>query len=303
MAWVAEHEPLKSSTIDTYSSAVSTWHRQATLTDGPSLGESTAVSLVRAGIHKTRRPAENRDKARDDTRPDPLNRDVIDAIVAAAPGTGPRECMIIAAAHVGVEGLLRPNELLGAHADRKEALTVDQLTFWADAERTTKVSLQKDLGAAGPIALHHVDIDLGATKADPEGINPPLAISYQPAVRALWNWLHLRQSLHPPRHVRSVFVRQTTQRWSHLSIPQFFGQLSEWGRLAGLTQTNFRGKSMRQGQAAWLLTRGASGPELLAAGRWRTPSMPLLYAGSAAVRARQLHLAMGTTPAPPAAGL
>lgn len=53
MGWLAKQGKLKASTIDGYSSAVSTWHKWGTLSDSVDIGHSTAVSLVRAGIHKS----------------------------------------------------------------------------------------------------------------------------------------------------------------------------------------------------------------------------------------------------------
>lgn len=297
MAHVAAHEQLRSATIDTYSSAVSTWHRQATLSEGSTLGESTAVSLVRAGIHRTLRPAEEEDRRTNPTRADPLNRDVLNAIVAVAPGTGPAACAVIAAAWTGVEGWLRPNELLGPHTNRKEALQLEQVVFYDDEKRLRVRPVLRTNGAPGPIP-HHFDIHLGATKADPTAKRTaPRAISYPPAVAALWNWLHLRASLNPPIHDRSIFLLQLPDRWKPLSTSGMMSRLSAWASAGKLSHTNFKGKSMRQGSAAFALLHGASVPQMQAAGGWSTPSMPLHYAGEAAQRARLLELNKGNSAA------
>jgi len=290
MGWLAKRGGLKASTIDGYSSAVSTWHKWGTLSDSVDIGNSTAVSLVRAGIHKALKPAERKAE-----RADPLTPAVLQAIVAAAPGTGPRALMIIAAASVGIYGTLRPNELLGSHQNRDRALTTDRITFWADAQSLVACPVGKGLRAQGPVP-HHFTIELGRTKADPTAAAGGKDIAAAPAVAALWNWLHMRKDLRPPGANAHVFIFERDGRWNLLSTAEMMRQLSGWAQKAGLARHRFAGKSMRQGGAKALMESGAPIPDIMQQGRWATPSMTTLYAGPDAVRMRRLLVSKSMEP-------
>lgn len=292
MGWLAAQGRLKASTIDGYSSAVSSWHKRGTLSDGTDVGTSVAVSLVRTGIHKSLKPAEQH-TARDD----PLTPDALEALRAAAPGTGPHAVMVMAAASVGVYGCLRPGELLGSHLHRERAIQVGSVSFWADAQGLRSCAVGRGLRDLGPVP-HHVTIELGVTKADQTGQRGRKEIAARPAVEALWNWLHLRAELRPPASEAAVFVSASDQttRWARLSVASLMRQLSVWGQRAGLARHQFGGKSMRQGAAKALMESGAPVPDIMAQGRWATASMPALYAGPDAMRLRRLMVSRAMEP-------
>lgn len=297
MAWLATRGRLKASTIDAYSSAVSTWHKFGTMSDVIDIGTSTAVAIVRAGIHKSLKPAENaaRERAAD------LTPAVLSQIVASAPGTGSRAVMLIAAASVGVYGCLRANELLGSHQHRDRALSLSSVSFWADASGLRRVFPGKDTRAVGPIP-HHFSSHLGVTKADQEGANKDHEVAARPAVEALWNWLHLRTELRAPGSNDRIFI-EPHNGWKLLSMAELCRQLSAWAKAAGITPCDFKGKSFRRGGARGMMEAGAQGPDIMRAGRWSSDRMPALYAGPEAMRIRQLQISKAMAPAPRRAGL
>lgn len=293
MGWLAAQGKLKASTIDGYSSAVSTWHKWGTLSDTVDIGGSTAVSLVRAGIHKALKPGEEERKRECD---DPLTPAVLAAIVAASPGSGSYPVMIVAAASLGVYGCLRPGELLGSHQHRDRAIKVESISWWADAEGLRECVVGKGIRDRGPIP-HHVSIQLGVTKADQIGAHGTKEIAARPAVEALWNWLHLRKDDRPPAAESRVFVYSRDDRWSPLTVAALMRQLSAWAQKAGFARCRFGGKSMRRGGAKALMESGAPIPDIMQQGRWASSSMPALYAGADAVRLRRLQVSAAMAPA------
>jgi len=301
LAHLAESTTLKSSTIGVYRSAVSSWCRRGTLSDAPPVGASTAVSLVMQGIINSRRPAENAQRARDRESQAALTPAIYQRIVAATPCKPLSNIMILAAAAVGLYGMLRPVELLGSPQHRDRALQLSDVVFYIDEDESRVAQLAPSLEAAlRGRTPHHFTLRLGATKADQLAANSPHPVAAEPAVAALWRWIHLRRDLCPPAGVDAVFVMPCT--WAHLATIALVERLQHWGRLAGCRDFAFTGRSMRRGGAAALMQSGAPIPDIQAAGRWASAQMPLLYAGADAVRQRQLAISKAMAPAPPGAG-
>jgi len=302
LAHLAHTAPLQSSTIATYRSAVSSWAHRGTLSDESSAGSSAPVSLVMQGIINSKRPAENaRKQARREEEP-ALTPEMLAAILEVVPGACPRNAMLMAAAHVGVYGLLRPIEMLGARGSREEeALRLSQVTFYHDKAEAVVAAHHKNYATAVSVPLpHHFVIRLGATKADREGANKPKVVASEPAVAALWFWLHLRRDLRPPAGNEFIFLNPHT--WSFLNIVELMKQLTVWGKEANVTSFDFVGRSMRRGGAEALVGGGASIPDVQAAGRWRSVAMPALYAGAAGGRQRQLLISKAMAPSPASLG-
>lgn len=300
LAHLASTTALTSRTIGVYGSAVSSWCRRGTLSNAPAVGASTAVTLALRGIANTRRPAENAQRALDREAQAPLTPELLEQIVLATPDVSPLDIVTLTAAAVGVYGLLRPVELLGSHQHRSRALQLEAVTFFWDEAETRVAVLARSLDKAIAQTPHHFVLRLGATKADPLGANAPLPIAAQPAVQALWRWIHLRREFRPPGVNRFIFI--DPHSYSCLSTAAMMAHLRELGRLAGVRNFAFTGRSLRRGGAASLMRRGAAIPDIQAAGRWSSAAMPALYAGADAVRRRQLAISKAMAPAPPGAG-
>lgn len=288
MGWLAIHRTIKASTIEAYSSAVCTWHKWGTLSDGLEIGRSTAVSLVRAGIKKAKKPEEKAAAAAAE-RPADVTPKVLAKIVAVAPGTSDHAVMCIAAASVALYGQLRPGELLGSRQHRDRALRLSQVIFWRDADQLESAPVGRSVRDMGPTP-HHFTIDLGVTKADQLADNEPYVVAADPAVEALWNWLHLRAERRTPSE--NIFTEEITRKdgervWSPLAMAELLRQLTAWAAIARIDHRNFKGKSFRRGGAAALMEAGAPADLQMAAGRWKVRRMPQLYAGPLPTKIRK----------------
>lgn len=310
LAHLEKGSDLKASTIGTYRSAVSSWARRGTLSDEPSLGSSTVVTMAMQGITNLRQQVET--EARRQQRKDnpSLTPPMLAEIVGVAGGSRPRDVMMLAAAHVAVYGLLRPSEMLGQPSMREvRALKVEMITFWLDEAGTRRAPLLKrDKSPAAARASaeplpHHFLLQLGPSKADQAGSNPPIVVAAPPAVRMLWLWLHMRVDLLSPGQSNPfVFVHPHNRVF--MTEAELCAQLTRWGHVAGVLDPScsFKGRSFRRGGAAHLMEIGASVPDMQAAGRWRSGAMPALYAGADAAQRRRMLISKSMAPAPAALG-
>jgi len=75
-------------------------------------------------------------------------------------------------------------------------------------------------------------------------------------------------------------------------------QVGVWySRLTGIVP-QLTGKAFRRGGASAMLRSGASIPDIMAAGRWKTPAMVGVYANAEAKRARAAAASRALNPVP-----
>ena len=295
LAHLSATTQLKANTIGTYRSAVSSWASRGTLSDEVKLGQTTAVSTVMAGIVSQRRANEVAIKAQKRASEPPLTPAMLELIRTVAQGSEPDRLLIIAAAYTALYGLLRPSEFLGQVGKRSErALRASQITFFEDDAGLIRTAPDPERAHSVTSTPHHYTITLGATKADQTGSNPPVIVAAQPAVKALWIWMWWLGTLRPASEF--VFIDLQTRKF--LSCSRLCDALTQYGHRAGVLKPGeyIVGRSFRRGGAAGALLSGASIPEVQAAGRWRSGSMPALYGGAAAMQAHRMHVSRGMAP-------
>jgi hypothetical protein len=188
-----------------------------------------------------------------------------------------------AALRCAVEGMLRPNELLGSTAAARPPLQVTQLQFFNANGRECEVG---EL-----MAPTTCTIQLGVAKNDAIAAKGPKTLRDSATVRALWAWLHERRRLHEER-------------------PHFFafpGHKLSGLRLRELLATHlgkgYTLKAFRRGGAAMRVARGDSIADIKAAGAWTSGSdaMVRLYAGPGAFAEREILTSSSARPAAAAA--
>lgn len=200
----------------------------------------------------------------------------------------PEMCMMYAAACVGVCGLLRPNEFVGAYSLAGRALTAAVVTWYA---------APGDPGVGDYARPDRFALSLGATKADQLAKNPPVVIGTGFAVWALWQWMHTRRAAgHNPHDPLFVY---------HAGRPLSCSALLTW-LTAQLAKAQLvpagavlKGRSFRRGGTSALLEAGADVPSIMAQGRWKSAAMVDIYSDAASKRARALleSRAMGSSAA------
>ena len=211
----------------------------------------------------------------------------------AAPGAAPEMCW--AAACLGVFGLLRPNEFLYVSQAQKGVLLASAITFRA-APNHEGVQGLLPRGSA-PTAANVPDrfeVALGATKADHFGRNGKLIIAARMCVEALWRWMHMRRDAGHGPHA-PLFVLGDGRA---LASRKLLEQVGVWyARLTGI-MPKLTGKAFRRGGASAMLSSGASIPDIMAAGRWKTPAMVGVYASREAQRYRAAAASRALNPLP-----
>jgi integrase len=274
---------LSSGTIRVYRSALSTWWRLGTLSDGDNPMLSTACDLVLRGIALSRVEI---DKANRLLRAPAVEITVdllrsIGAMGADAPD--PRSVMMWAAANVALYGFLRPGELLGSYANPKRALRPEQIQFFTPRSNATA---QHASGEPPLPVPDRFTIDLGVTKADPLGKNKPKLVAAPPAVAALWAWMNLRRALSPA--AGSVLFGLPGEK--PLSMAGLLGWLADWYAASGRPRPRFTGKGFRRGATSTAMANGAAHADISVQAGWASKGakMPETYASDQAKAARQL---------------
>jgi hypothetical protein len=167
-----------------------------------------------------------------------------------------------AAIRLGVTGLLRPNEFIGAYRQEQRAMRPNQITFRDKDNRTA---------AAAPT---RVFVDLHNTKADSLGKNAPICITDEETVDALWKWAREREALEHTAASRMKFFAFKNQA---LSGQNLRNALNHAARRCGWFNAKFQLRCFRRGGASTLMAAGASTPTIMSAGRWRTSAMVQRY--------------------------
>lgn len=286
---------LASATIRTYRSALSTWWEEGLLDGGsqPRVSEQNpttniAVERVLTGVRNALRPAELAARA---SRPATIAMTpaLLRELESHARGSDPQSIMRWAAANTATYGLLRPSEFLGSPQHRDRALQARQITFFARAGSELPRALcpmhasKETIEAALP---DRFTIALGVTKADQQARNAPLAIAAQPAIRALWRWMHIRRDLCPGAETELFRVPRSPP----LSCKELTAHLENWIEAAGHDRPKITGKAFRRGGASGLMASGAARADIAAAGRWRSVAMVETYSNRQSKAARALEV-------------
>ena len=298
LAALGKEGRLGTRTIAVHRSAVSTWRLQSTLADGPNPLQSVAVERVIKGIARERQPIEAAAHSR---RLSTI--EVTPALLAAIQpwivphfprGGTPQQLMVWAAANVATYALLRPSELLGSPQHPDRALLAKQITFFM-----TRGS--DHVGELGPIGADpnalplpdHFTIALGPTKADQQGLNPPIAVAAQPAVLALWVWMHKRRDRGPGADCPQLF---SNPGFGPLRLFELTGALADACVESGRERPHITGRAFRRGGASGLMAGGAARPAIRAAGRWRSDAMGEIYASRQSKAERALEASRAMAP-------
>jgi hypothetical protein len=138
-------------------------------------------------------------------------------------------------------------------------------------------------------AVDHYSVQLGPTKADQLGRNPPQRIAAAVAVSALWRWAHIRRDL--GGRAEDPLFQVPGQK--ALTRKQLFSTIQQWHLAATGVLPKVTGKAFRRGGNQSLVASGASVPDMQRAGRWRSSAMPAVYSAPAAAAARGLHVSRG----------
>jgi hypothetical protein len=192
-----------------------------------------------------------------------------------------------AATCFGVFGLLRPSEFLSAGYHRYESrLTEAAVCFRASPNHegeAVKAPFGRDPCQFMP---DRFDFTLGPTKADPFAHNGRVVIAAPMCVNALWRWVNQRRQWKDfvaigPGLSAPLFL---TEDGRALSRPRLLAQIERWlARLMG-SAPKITGKAFRRGGATGMLQNGASVPDIMNAGRWRSAAMVGVYTSAEAQR-------------------
>jgi len=212
----------------------------------------------------------------------------------ATPATAHPMCCW-AATCLGVFGLLRPNEFLYVGQTQNGVLPASAITFRASPLHEAEQGLlPRGAAIADASVPDRFEVALGATKADHFGRNGKLLIAARMAVEALWRWMHARRDAGHGPHA-PLFVLGNGQA---LASRVLLKQVGEWyARLTGATP-KLTGKAFRRGGASAMLHGGATIPEIMEAGRWKSPAMVGVYASKEAKRARAAAASRALNPVP-----
>ena len=276
MASIAAEKSIKSSTFTTYCSGLSTTYieRGGAPDNNPFI--DPRITRARDGVVRT---LDEFSRSQPDRIPSPaLTPDLLRQIDAHLRALGPQGKMMLAAAAIGVHAALRPGELLGSVSHPDRTPRPSSIIFYARAGSNAVAPLS----ALAPLP-DRFTIDLGVTKTDQSGKRPPKACAAPYAVRALWEWMLLRQQRGETRPelfcYDSVPLRQTTLlRELNLAHSVQLG-----------TDAHFTGKCFRRGLTSALILT-ASTADAQAAGAWRTAAMVAVYTAPEAAEAQRLAI-------------
>lgn len=216
---------------------------------------------------------------------------------SASPSLVPAACSW-AATCLGVFGLLRPNEFLWVGQGQSAALTASAITFRVSPRHEAEQGLlPRGVAVTAESIPDRFEVALGATKADPLARNGRLVIAARLAVEALWRWMHARRDAGHTPHA-PLFVLANGHA---LASRVLLNQVGAWyTRLTGAT-AKLTGRAFRRGGASAMLSSGASIPDIMAAGRWKTPAMVGVYSSREAKWVHAAAASRALNPAPAAA--
>jgi site-specific recombinase XerD len=296
LASLAEGGTLKSSTIRTYRSAVSTWWREQTLSEAANPMESIAVQRLMTGIEKSLRPSEVAARAAQ-TPTVAITTPLLGELEGVARGSDPSSIMRWAAAMTATYAGLRPSELLGSAQHRDRALRPEAITFFLSKGSEQRAGWLPPGADADLYAIpDRFEIRLGPTKTDPFGAREAKVVAGAPAVRALYRWTNIRR--HLTAHIGGTELFRAPGEHP-LSIPQLGEYLSQWHQAVGRGPLLVKGKAFRQGGASSALASGAEPDEIASLIGWASgAAMVQTYANRAAKKERARLVSRGMVPPP-----
>lgn len=280
-------------TIGVYRSAVSTLHEESECTwaanPNPVLDPRVGRLMKGIGNVKSQVDIAARAKKRAGGTIDLTPAILADLEPHAGMSDRPRDAMLWAVACLGTFGLLRLNELLGSTAHPERVLAPDQVRFCRTASGITAI-FPPEGSSDTP---DHLELHLGATKADQAGKNPPVRIAARMAVQAMWRWMIVRRAMirtsGPSQFLFAVPGQAPIQLKAVVSF------LQEWFAHQGHGRPRITGKCFRRGGASALVAGNVPEAAAAAAGRWRAPAMVQLYASRESKREQAIAIsrAMG----------
>ena len=281
---------LMADTLSTYRSAISTAWAMAGGT-GSNPAQDALVSRVVQGYANVRQRADAliREERQETVA---LTAELLAQIAVKAPGaTGgtPEDIMEWAAACFLTFGLNRCAEALGSTRGGRPPLSVDAVRFFACSHDVIPRALCPEDSSWREFTPDHYSVNLGPTKADTLGRNPPQRIAAAPAVQALWRWVHIRRDLGGGDEGPLFMV--PGQRV--LTRARLFRVIQVWHLAATGALPKITGKAFRRGGNQSLVASGAPLPDLQHGGRWASAGMPARYSSSAANAIRGLHVSRG----------
>ena len=290
--WIASladaAKPLKASTLHTYRSAVSTWWREETRSDGVNPATHEYPGRVLRGVENAQLPSRlAAPRAHATLTVELLLR--MRAKLCATSGELPTR--LWAACCLGVSALVRPGELFGRPpgAKQRDPPLRAAVTFF-DASSAIVAH-----GSGG--TPHAFEWRVGPTKTDRTGKDSTRLVAAQFAVRALWEWCELRHMRAEASPYLFALDNSLLTEYSVLSA------LTAAHSASGLGAATFSGKCFRQGGSATLIAAGVPNEDVMRAGSWKSSGMPSLYAGHSAVNQRRLAVSAASDPSwQPASG-
>lgn len=291
-ASVAESSDTHSSTIRTYRSALSLLHHESPHCHLPNPLESEALGRLLKGIAREKRSCEKR--AREDRVAATVEitpQEIIE-LEPIARGDSPFAIAKWAAITLGTFGLLRIGELLGQR-DGTRVLRAADIRFYLDPHARHEAGF---LPHASAIPLHalpdHFTVDLGPTKADQLGKNPPLGVAARPAVAAMWRWIHTRRDA----GADCPELWRSSSRHATLALSDLVSYLQDWYESLNRGRPHITGKAFRRGGASGLVSAGVPRADAAAAGRWRAQAMVETYANQQSKQQRALLISRSMAP-------
>lgn len=294
MEWLAAagaERKLMFSSLRSYRSALSThWANAGGV--GPNPLQDPLVSRLLKGYRNQNR---ERDSAVREKRQETISLTVellaeLTPFAPGARGGSPDDIMLWAAACMLTFGLNRCEEIFRSTRTGREPIFAAAVTFFRSPQSVTARALIPE-GSCWQEATppDHYSVALGITKADQEGKNPDQRIAAEPAVRALWRWMHIRRDLGGGADSPLFAVPGSPP----LTRSRLFTAVAEWHQQATGEKAKVTGKAFRRGGNQTLVAAGASVPELMAAGRWRGEGMPAVYSSATANSSRALLVSRG----------
>jgi hypothetical protein len=252
--------------------------------------QDASISRLLQGYARTRLVADSAKRA---SRHETISLTVqsLAQMAPHAPGSRggqPRDVMLWAAVCMLTFGLNRCAEVFGSTRIHRPPLPVSAVRFFARPLDTLPRALcpqEQDRAACVP---DHYTVELGPTKADPMGRNPPQPVAAATAVSALWRWVHIRRDL---GGADGPLFQEPGQR--ALTRAQVFEAVASWQQAATGVRPKVTGRAFRRGGNQSLVASGAAVPEMQQAGRWRGSAMPAVYSSATADAARGLRVSRG----------
>jgi hypothetical protein len=270
------HGRISIATIRVYFAALSNYHTKRTRSALSLL--SPRVRLLLKGIERDKAVEESRQRSAK-PKADALTMDLLRELEPDVRDSA-QDCMLFAAAALGVATALRSSELLGTTTLQDRVLQLSQVTFFADSAGLIPCTPPGETGGCDEGRTpHHLTLTLTMSKTNQRGAPEYVHCAVLTAVLALWRW---RCTRGPAPGALFKLEGHTPLRMKTL-LTHLRGMLRARGHHLHLT-----GKSLRRGGASSLTSRGLGRAEVQILGRWASSSMPDVYADDKSKKMRAL---------------